>query len=148
MLHQRFADPCSSPAGGFVAGEKRIDDIFFGNLGGYFASKDVLCVIANYRLAPVHAWHAGAEDVGHVLAWIKENAAKHGGDPTRIFFWGLSSFGADEAKALERSPIAHATKSTVPLFLSVTQYDPRARATQTRLGWTIRQLARQIGSQF
>jgi triacylglycerol lipase len=166
------------PPGGFVAGDKRIDETFFANLGGYFASNDVLCVVANYRLAPQHAWPAGAEDVGAMLAWLKENAAKHGGDPTRIFAWGLSAgathlasylfdpslhpsgdpglagailtsgfyrvtkafhsmpnirayFGAEEATAIERSPIRKTAKSKVPLFLSVTEYDPAPFAMQT-----------------
>jgi triacylglycerol lipase len=166
------------PPGGFVAGDKRIDDTFFANVGGYFAANDVLSVIANYRLAPQHAWPAGAQDVGAMLGWLKENAAKHGGDPTRIFVWGLSAgathvasylfdpslhrggdpglagailtsgfyrltkafhslpnikayFGADEATAIERSPIKSATKSKAPLSLSVTEYDPAYFATQT-----------------
>jgi hypothetical protein len=40
-------------------------------------------------------------------------------------------FGPDEATAIERSPIAKTAKSRVPLFLSVTEYDPAPFATQT-----------------
>jgi triacylglycerol lipase len=79
------------PGGGFVAGDKNVDGTFLGNVGGYFARNGMLGVVANYRLAPTHTWPAGAEDVGHVIAWIQANAAKYGGDPARIFLWGHSA---------------------------------------------------------
>jgi acetyl esterase/lipase len=50
-----------------------------------------LGVVINYRLAPDHAWPAGAEDVASVVAWLKAEAARHGGDPDRIVLMGTSA---------------------------------------------------------
>jgi triacylglycerol lipase len=77
--------------GGFVAGDKRLDEVFFNNIGAWFAHQGLLAVVANYRLAPAAAWPSGAEDVALAIRWIRENAVRYGGDPDRIFLWGLSA---------------------------------------------------------
>lgn len=159
------------PGGGYVGGDKAGDGVFYRNLGVYFARHGYLTVIANYRLAPAHAWPAGAADVAGALGWVRKEAEGHGGDAGRIFLFGQSAgathsasylfdpqfhassgvgvtaavlmsggayritgnppppnvvayFGSDSAQYEARSPISHAGKSKVPLFLSVAEYDP------------------------
>ena len=47
----------------------------------YFARHGFLGVNANYRLAPKHVYPAAARDIGGVVAWLKENAKRFGGNP-------------------------------------------------------------------
>ena len=79
------------PGGGFVGGDKRLDDMLFGNLARWFAAEGFVVVTMNYRLAPDHAWPSGAEDVGSALAWIAANISRHGGDPHNILVFGQSA---------------------------------------------------------
>jgi acetyl esterase/lipase len=59
----------------------------------YFARHGFLGINANYRLAPAHKYPAGAEDVGAVVAWLKANAKRLGGNPERIYLIGRSTGG-------------------------------------------------------
>lgn len=77
--------------GGFVVGDKNVDELFYTNLGTWFARAGFLAITANYRRAPDFPWPAGSEDVGRVAAWAREHAAAHGGDPARIFLFGQSA---------------------------------------------------------
>ena len=52
------------PGGGFTGGDKRIDDVFYGNLARWFAARGFVVMAMNYRLAPDHAWPSGGDDVG------------------------------------------------------------------------------------
>jgi acetyl esterase/lipase len=79
------------PGGGFVGGDKNLDGVFYVNLGNYFASHGILTIVANYRLAPAHAWPAGAQDVAGAVAWARANAKSFGGDPARIILFGQSA---------------------------------------------------------
>jgi acetyl esterase/lipase len=79
------------PGGGFTAGDKRIDDTFYGNLARCFAAEGFVVVTMNYRLAPDHVWPAGALDVGSALGWIATNIGRHGGDPANILVFGQSA---------------------------------------------------------
>lgn len=84
------------PGGGFVGGDKNLDGVFYVNLGNYFASHGILTIVANYRLAPAHAWPAGAQDVAGAVAWARANAKSFGGDPARVILFGQSA-GATHA---------------------------------------------------
>jgi triacylglycerol lipase len=78
--------------GGYVGGDKNgYGGAIYANVPSYFARHGMLGVNANYRLATDHVWPAGAEDVGKVVAWLKANAARYGGDPRRIFVIGHSA---------------------------------------------------------
>ncbi len=59
-------------------------------------------VSVSYRLAPEHKFPAPLEDVLSGLAWVYNNIADHGGDPTRIFMGGWSAGGTLAALAAVR----------------------------------------------
>jgi acetyl esterase len=78
--------------GGFVGGAKSAPDSpFYRNIGYRFAADGFLAVNVTYRLAPLHPWPAGSEDVGAALAWVRESAARYGGDPEHIVLVGHSA---------------------------------------------------------
>lgn len=79
------------PGGGFVGGDKRAEDAFYANIGHDLASRGFMVVVMNYRLAPLHPWPAGGEDVGYAVAWVRQHAAAHGGDPDHIAIFGQSA---------------------------------------------------------
>lgn len=83
--------------GGFVAGDKRGDALFYGNVGRYFAANGFLAVIANYRLAPGSVWPSGNEDVAAMVAWIEDHAADYGGDSRCVVLVGQSAGAAHVA---------------------------------------------------
>jgi acetyl esterase len=82
--------------GGFIRGDKAERE----NVGLYFARHGLVVVVANYRLAPAHTWPAGAEDVMRVYCWARDNAARFGGDPARLFLAGESAGAAHVAAAI------------------------------------------------
>lgn len=78
--------------GGFLKGDKGGGDAWpNANVGRMAAQAGFLGVVINYRLAPDHVWPAGAEDVAAVVAWLKGQAAQHGGDADRIVLMGTSA---------------------------------------------------------
>jgi len=80
--------------GGYTGGHKREgDNFFYDNVMLWAARHGMVGVNATYRLAPSHAWPAGAEDVGAAVRWTIDNIAKFGGDPKRIFLAGHSAGG-------------------------------------------------------
>jgi acetyl esterase len=83
------------PGGGFVRGDK-VERV---NAGLRFARDGFVTVIANYRLAPGHAWPAGAEDVSRALQWVQAHADEHGGDAQRIWLMGESAGATHVATA-------------------------------------------------
>jgi acetyl esterase/lipase len=62
----------------------------FAKHGDLFARSGVGFVAMNYRLTK-HPEHI--EDVARAFAWVHQNIAKHGGDPTLIFVGGHSAGG-------------------------------------------------------
>ncbi|MBX5462469.1 MAG: alpha/beta hydrolase [Steroidobacteraceae bacterium] len=78
--------------GGFVMGDKRMPDMpFYDNVGDFAVRSGYVGVTMTYRLAPAHPWPAGTEDVALAVAWVRENIARHGGDPRRIVLMGQSA---------------------------------------------------------
>lgn len=96
--------------GGFVRGFKNTDldnlEGAYGNIADYFARHGMIGVNATYRLAPMHPWPAGAEDVGSMVAWLRDNVAGYGGDPDQIFLFGQSA-GAVHAATYVFYPELH-----------------------------------------
>jgi acetyl esterase/lipase len=94
--------------GGFVAGEKSTAGTpYCDNVGLWAARSGAVGVTMNYRLAPEHRFPSGAEDVGAVVAWLRINAAEHGGDADRIVLMG-SSAGATHVACYAAMPELHA----------------------------------------
>jgi triacylglycerol lipase len=84
--------------GGFIMGDKgNAGQPFYANFGGWAAREGWLGCTATYRLAPDNPWPAGSEDLAGVVAWLREHAAEHGGDPAKIILVGQSAGAAHVA---------------------------------------------------
>ncbi|GAA3519809.1 alpha/beta hydrolase [Nocardioides daeguensis] len=59
----------------------------------HMAAKGWVCVAINYRLAPRDPWPAQIVDVKAAIAWIKDNIAAYGGDPSYVAITGGSAGG-------------------------------------------------------
>jgi len=89
--------------GGFVMGDKASEGSpFYDNIGGFAVESGLVGVTMTYRLAPAHPWPAGGEDVAAAVAWLRENVARFGGDPERIFVMGQSAGAVHVAEAVAR----------------------------------------------
>jgi acetyl esterase len=64
-----------------------------------FARRGYVVFNIDYRLAPRHPFPAAAEDGCAALAWVVENAARYGGDASRLVLAGESA-GANLATSL------------------------------------------------
>ena len=84
--------------GGFAQGDKgNPGDPFYNNVGAWAARNGFVGVTMTYRLAPEHAWPAGAMDVALAFEWLRARVAEHGGDPARIVLMGHSAGAAHVA---------------------------------------------------
>jgi dienelactone hydrolase len=63
--------------GGFVAGGKKINELFYSNVGHYFARHGVAVAMMNYRLAPEFTWPSAANDIVLCLNWLKNHRPKN-----------------------------------------------------------------------
>lgn len=88
------------PGGGFVGGDKRSDELYYGNIGACAAKAGMVCVIANYRLAPEHKWPLASKDIESAIKWTKAHAKEFGGDPDKIVIMGHSAGAAHVATYL------------------------------------------------
>jgi triacylglycerol lipase len=88
------------PGGGFVGGDKRSDDLYYGNIGACAAHDGMVCVIANYRLAPEAKWPLASKDIESAVNWTKAHAKEFGGDPEKIVIMGHSAGAAHVATYL------------------------------------------------
>jgi acetyl esterase/lipase len=77
--------------GGFVAGDKNGDGVFYRNVGRWLARQGFLAVLPNYRLAPADGWPAGARDVQAVLQWIDEKREGLDARKAPLVLWGQSA---------------------------------------------------------
>lgn len=100
--------------GGFIRGDKRPpDDPFNAHVGRWAASKGMLGVVINYRLAPESTWPSGGEDVGSVVDWLKDHVHEHGGDPDQIFLMGTSAGAAHISTYLQLRPSTRDVRAAV-----------------------------------
>lgn len=76
--------------GGFVAGDKNGDGVYYRNVGCWLARNGFTAVLPNYRLAPAHAWPAGTQDLQSVLAWVQQDRLSSG-DTAPLALWGQSA---------------------------------------------------------
>ncbi len=77
--------------GGFVAGDKNGDGVFYRNVGRWLARQGFAAVLPNYRLAPASGWPAGAVDVQAVLQWVQQNRKMFAADLLPVVLWGQSA---------------------------------------------------------
>lgn len=68
-------------------------------MGLFFAKQGFVVVNINYRLAPANPFPAAIEDACAAYVWTVENAARYGGDPSRLVVSGESA-GANLATSV------------------------------------------------
>lgn len=91
----RPADVANAPVlvfvhgGAWSTGNKDL----FSYVGRVFAEQGYVTVLPNYRLSPAVQHPAHVRDVARAYAWIVDNIAQHGGDPSRIVLSGHSAGG-------------------------------------------------------
>ncbi|MCW2781378.1 MAG: alpha/beta hydrolase [Marmoricola sp.] len=76
--------------GGWMIGNKEQQGQLLMNR---MATRGWICVAVNYRLAPKHPMPAQIIDVKKALAWVRENIAEYGGDPSYVVITGGSAGG-------------------------------------------------------
>jgi len=77
--------------GGFVAGDKNGDGVFYRNIGRWLTRQGFAAVLPNYRLAPADAWPAGAVDVQAVQHWVDSERGLFGARELPVILWGQSA---------------------------------------------------------
>lgn len=77
--------------GGFVAGDKNGDGVFYRNVGRWLARQGLTAVLPNYRLAPDYTWPAGAADVQSVLGWVEQHRLSLGTAASPLVVLGQSA---------------------------------------------------------
>jgi arylformamidase len=78
--------------GGFIGGDKVVPGTpQYDHIGAWAVRNGWVGVTITYRLAPEHTWPAGAQDVAAAAAWVRDNIASYGGDPSRIVVAGHSA---------------------------------------------------------
>jgi acetyl esterase len=113
--------------GAYVRGDRDVNPEVYGNVPMYFARQGMLGVNATYRLAPAAQWPAAAQDVASLVAWLKSNAAKYGGDPNRIYLIGHSAGATHVATYIylkELQPAAGPGVAGVVLMSGRYHFDP------------------------
>ncbi|MCX4163014.1 MULTISPECIES: alpha/beta hydrolase [Paraburkholderia] len=115
------------PGGGFVSGDKKIDEIFYGNIGRWFAQRGVLTFVMNYRLAPESQWPAGGHDVRDAINWIHAHAQGLGGDPENLTLFGQSAGAAHVASYLFHPEVRKETLLATRAVLASGVYDLSVR---------------------
>ena len=111
--------------GGFVRGSKESS----WNVGEYFGSIGLVGVSATYRLAPEAQWPNGANDMGLMVDWLKENISDYGGDPEQIYLIGKSAGGNHVATYALRPEVLDQGYSTpAGVVLISASYDSESEA--------------------
>lgn len=75
--------------GSWNSGRKEIYDF----MGNRLAAKGVVSVIIDYPLAPAYQLPAMEKASVFAIKWVKENIARYGGDPTKMYVSGHSAGG-------------------------------------------------------
>ena len=84
------------PGGGFIAGDKSL----YRHVGPTFARLGFVSATVNYRLAPAHAWPAGAVDVASAIDWLVERAESFGAEASSVYVLAQSAGAAHALGAL------------------------------------------------
>jgi acetyl esterase/lipase len=81
--------------GAWNSGERGLYDF----AGRAFAAQGYLTIVFDYRLVPAARFPAFVEDTAASIAWASRNAARWGGDGSRVFLVGHSAGGYNVALA-------------------------------------------------
>lgn len=73
--------------GGWGRGDKRLG----ASLAPAYVERGAVFVSVNYRLAPQTRYPGFLEDLAAAVRWVKDNVARYGGDPDRLFLVGHSA---------------------------------------------------------
>jgi acetyl esterase/lipase len=76
--------------GGWTIGAKEQQGLILMNR---MAQQGWICVSVNYRLVPKHRFPTQIVDVKRAIAWVHENIAEYGGDPSYVAITGGSAGG-------------------------------------------------------
>ena len=113
--------------GGFVRGDKKTPNSpFLDNVALWAVRNGMVGVNMTYRLAPQSTWPSGPEDIGAAIRWLRQNIARHGGDPGRIYLMG-SSAGANHVASYVAFSEHHAAPGSGlagAILLSGSPFDP------------------------
>lgn len=82
--------------------------------GAYLARRGFVVVLIEYRLAPADRWPAAADDVLAAMRWVKQNAARYGGDGDVIGLFGDSAGGHLSAFRSITSRLPGSESSDIP----------------------------------
>ncbi|WP_182915692.1 alpha/beta hydrolase [Massilia cavernae] len=105
--------------GGFTMGQKGgPDDVFYNHIGAWAAAQGWVSATMNYRLAPDHAWPAGADDVAMAAQWLQENAHAWCGGAPAVVLMGQSAGAAHVAGCLARWPAERQPRPAAAILLS------------------------------
>jgi arylformamidase len=99
--------------GAWTRGNKRDTN----DLPAYAERNGFLLISAGYRLTPDTDAEGQAHDLAAAIAWAKDNAAKYGGDPAKIFLIGHSA-GAHLVALVGVDPTYLAAHSMAPKDLA------------------------------
>jgi acetyl esterase/lipase len=76
---------------------------FYRFVGEAFAARGIITVVPDYRLHPEVKFPDFLDDSARAVRWAIDNAAKYGGDPSRVFIGGHSA-GAYNAAMVAFDP--------------------------------------------
>lgn len=71
----------------------RGDKDIYSKLGDLLATKGIVSVLINYRLAPQVMIEKMAMDCASAVKWVQENISNYNGDPSKIYLMGHSAGG-------------------------------------------------------
>jgi acetyl esterase len=126
----------------YVTGDKNAYGEVYANIGWWFARQGIVTLNATYRLAPGSSWPGAVQDVRSMVTWARENAARLGADPNRIFLMGhsagathVASYMFDKALQPAEGPsIAGAVLISGRYRLEYDPADPNSRNMQAYFG--------------
>jgi acetyl esterase/lipase len=111
------------------------------NMPTFFRAAGYGFVSVNYRLTPDVEFPTHAEDVAAAIAWVHDNIAAYGGDPTRLYLMGhsagahLVALVATDARYLNAHEMGLMDiRAVAPLDTQTYDFQALAESNRGRLG--------------